>query len=161
MVTLEGRRFGERDREIFLLHQTGDLTIRELAKQYSLTPGRIHQILVKEKKEHDKIFAPVTDFPSLCDRMDALYENTLAEYVSRKNASFAGIINSIQRYINPRQVCTPRTLIKWLKQATNEDILSVRGIGTRKGIALMVIREDLLKNTHKERLLLSGVKKLF
>lgn len=150
-----------RDAEIVRIRKEHHWTIQKLADHYHLTRGRIQQILAIDKKGYDKEHLPITAFPALSDRLDIMYKKVLSEYLKRDNASTRGLIQSIKQHISKTDICRPQKIIDWLKQATNEEIFNVRNIGTRKGIVLMMIRNDIRKNPNKEKILMSRVKKLY
>ena len=152
-----------RDEKIYDLYRTEKMTLQAIADLYHLTRGRIHQIVSKEKKKHETSLTGISSFLKLCDRLDIMYHDIIAGYLSREDASCRGILYKTRFFAfdNQNRTFDPHKWITWLKQATNEDFFKVKGIGPKKGTLLIIIKRDILSHKEKEEILLKKVQKLF
>ena len=134
-----------RDEEIYRLYRIKKMTLQAIADLYHLTRGRIHQIVSKEKKKHETSSTDIATFPKLCDRLDVMYHDIIAGYLSRPDASCRGILYKTRFFAVNRQNGTfdPYKWIEWLKQATNEEFFKVKSIGPRKGMLLIIMKRDI------------------
>ncbi len=157
----------ERDQQILKEWQIKGLTMREIAEKYDITAGRIQQIIDRERYRHAITEVPVCILDTLCERLEAQYSHMIENY-TEQNTSIRRPFMHTLRYLhnkkwmetnngeswfawakaNPIDICiSPEDWIRWIRQASTKELMSIRGIGVKKASILLAIRDDIRRST--------------
>ena len=139
------------------------MTMKEIGRQYGLSACRVQQIVDRERKRKAIKTLPTPLIASLESRLEALSSDLIPMEI-RTNMTINGIFMPTIRYLKWQigSNFSPKEWVEWLKQATDEEIYGIRGIGNRKGRILITIRNDIQRGKAKrERDLIYGTERLY
>lgn len=141
----------DRNEEIWRRRTYDGLTLRELAKEYGISPERVRQIVFNA----DRIYNPDSYYgPTLRDHFIREF-SPMVEDRGQCVMSIKGIFNALMRG-RPREIRDgqPKDFLDWFVQCTDEDFACIRGLGVER-IAIIKDIQKAVQSTDgiRERLL--------
>ena len=139
-----------RNHDIYVLYVCQHLTLQEIADMYSLSRGRVHQIVNIEIEKRRK--QSYDDRMSLFDRMRYFEakKDIFRDHTKALNSSlnclardYFGNLRFAETDISFREV---QDFLNWFLGLDHEKLIDIRGIGVRKVWILSEIQRDILNN---------------
>ena len=147
-----------RDRQMWILYtQDNRMSAQEIAKKYEMSLSRVRQLLRDEKYKAMVRNGEITRISSLADRLEALYSERFITN-AKQNCSVRSVFLLTLKYYPAKN---PTEWVRWLKQATYDELQDINRIGRKKLRMLCFIQRDILKNRNeRERQLILGTERM-
>ena len=149
-------------------------SVKEISESWHLSVGTIRNILKDDQQRQLFEVIPVQYLSSFKERMKRLFGYMLIDEDDRhRHVSLGSILRNTSMHIRLKKlenghirsyantVVTPEEWVKWIKNATYEEILKVRCIGPKKAGILMDIQHKIISEPEIEKMLLDNVQSLF